>query len=111
MSTARRWREVEKAQSFRQTGFGQKYSMNLPNTLDPADPFRHELMYLGLATLAGRLNNLIILPVPRYGHCNFTTQELLGVLTLMVHRSTGRTIPNLEAYLSTLPKPYSGSTP
>jgi len=66
--------------------------VTLHTTLDPVVPFRHELLYAGKVLLAGRSGNLITLPVPRYGHCNFTIDEVLGAFALLLLRSTGESL-------------------
>jgi len=35
---------------------------------------------------------LSVLPVPRYGHCNFTTDEVVQAFLLMVQQSTGQLV-------------------
>jgi hypothetical protein len=66
--------------------------VTLHTTLDPVVPFRHELIYLTRVILAGRLHNLTVLPVFRYGHCNFTLTEALGALGWLLLR-TGEPVP------------------
>ena len=46
-------------------------------------PFGHELLYLPKVELFGR-GQFVPLPVQRYGHCNFTTNELLGSFALAI---------------------------
>ncbi len=58
--------------------------VTLHTTQDPAAPYRHELLYSALARKAGSSQFLTQLPVYRYGHCNFTTEEILGAFQLMV---------------------------
>jgi pimeloyl-ACP methyl ester carboxylesterase len=55
--------------------------VTLHTTLDEVVPFRQELIYLPKVDLAER-GRFIPLPVARYGHCNFTTTELLGSFLL-----------------------------
>jgi pimeloyl-ACP methyl ester carboxylesterase len=74
------------------TGQLQRPLVTLHTTLDPVVPFRHELIYTGKVLLAGRSHNLITLPVPRYGHCNFTIDEVLGAFALLLLRSTGESL-------------------
>jgi pimeloyl-ACP methyl ester carboxylesterase len=74
------------------TGHLQRPLVTLHTTLDPVVPFRHELLYTGKVLLAGRSHQLITLPVPRYGHCNFTIDEVLGVFALLLIRSTGESL-------------------
>jgi pimeloyl-ACP methyl ester carboxylesterase len=74
------------------TGQLHRPLVTLHTTLDPVVPFRHELIYTGKVLLAGRSHNLITLPVPRYGHCNFTIDEVLGAFALLLIRSTGESL-------------------
>jgi pimeloyl-ACP methyl ester carboxylesterase len=74
------------------TGQLHRPLVTLHTTLDPVVPFRHELLYAGKVLLAGRSGNLITLPVPRYGHCHFTIDEVLGAFALLLLRSTGESL-------------------
>ncbi len=84
---------------YRTTGKLSRHLVTLHNTLDGIVPFRHELLYFGKVLANGGARYLTILPVPRYGHCNFTTEELLGAFALMVFRSGGVMDVNLKSYL------------
>lgn len=57
--------------------------VTLHTTLDDVVPFWQELLYLGKADLSGR-GRFIPLPVFRYGHCSFTTSEVLRAFQLTV---------------------------
>jgi pimeloyl-ACP methyl ester carboxylesterase len=72
---------------YQTTGQLRRPLVTLHTTLDPTIPFQHELLYLGRVTLAGHLTNLTVLPVSRYGHCNFTPQEVLGAFTVLTLRT------------------------
>ena len=61
--------------------------VTLHNTLDEVVPFQHEVDYSNLVAQKGKSAFLSILPVPRYGHCNFTSQEVFQALTLMVQQA------------------------
>ena len=74
---------------YQTTGDLRQPLVTLHNTLDPAVPFRHELTYSALAALQRKLRFLSVLPVPTYGHCEFTTQQILGAFTLMVQQANG----------------------
>jgi hypothetical protein len=50
---------------------------------DELVPFWHEPLYLAKVLLTGH-SGLLPLPVDRYGHCNFTTNELLTAFALTV---------------------------
>ncbi len=57
--------------------------VTLHTTGDDDVPFAHELLYLAKVRPSGR-GRFIPLPVFRYGHCNFTTQEILFGLSVLV---------------------------
>jgi hypothetical protein len=57
--------------------------VTLHTTGDPLVPFGHELIYLAKVRPSGR-GRFVPLPVFRYGHCNFTTTEVLAGLGLLV---------------------------
>ena len=57
--------------------------VSLHTTADEIVPFWHELLYLAKVDPAGR-GRFIPLPVLRYGHCNFTVNELIGAFGLAV---------------------------
>jgi pimeloyl-ACP methyl ester carboxylesterase len=69
---------------YQTTGELQRPLVTLHNTLDPAVPFQHEVIYRGLAAQAGNSNLFTAIPVERYGHCNFTIQEVIGAFGLLV---------------------------
>ena len=72
------------AQEFYQTtGKLNRPLVTLHTTLDPSVPFKHELIYSGLVTTQRKNQFLIVLPVQRYGHCNFTSNEILSAFGLM----------------------------
>jgi hypothetical protein len=57
--------------------------VTLHTTGDDAIPIWQELLYLLKADPSGR-GRFIPLPVVRYGHCSFTTGEVLGAFLLTV---------------------------
>jgi hypothetical protein len=57
--------------------------VSLHTTLDPVIPFWHELLYFFKVDPVGR-GRFLPLPVQRYGHCNFTTQEVVAAFGLAV---------------------------
>lgn len=65
--------------------------VTLHTTGDDVIPFWHEILYAVKArpTGAGRLTQI---PVPAYGHCNFTASEILGAFALLVSQ-TGAAAP------------------
>jgi len=57
--------------------------VTLHTTGDELVPFGHELLYIPKLDLVER-GRFVPLPVLRYGHCNFTTNELLGSFALAI---------------------------
>jgi len=56
---------------------------------DPVIPYWHEPLYTAKTLFAGDLLNRINLPINAYGHCTFTSGDILAAFALMVLRSTG----------------------
>ncbi len=79
--------------------------VTLHTTWDPVVPYKHEAIYAGLASGAGTRNRLTVLPVLRYGHCEFTAFEVLGAFALLVLQTTGEPDPGLDIYVPSLPEP------
>jgi hypothetical protein len=59
---------------------------------DPVIPYWHEPLYTGKTLFAGTLLDRINLPVSAYGHCNFSSSDILAAFSLMVLRSTGSNV-------------------
>ena len=57
--------------------------VTLPTTADEIAPAAHELLYLLKFRPSGR-GRFIPLPIPRYGHCNFTRNEILASLGVLL---------------------------
>lgn len=57
--------------------------VSLHTTADDVVPFWQELLYFGKADLFNR-GGFIPIPVQRYGHCNFTTNEVAAAFILAV---------------------------
>jgi pimeloyl-ACP methyl ester carboxylesterase len=69
---------------YRTTGKLQRPLVTLHTTLDDAVPFIHELIYKIKVGFRGNSHNLVPIPVFRFGHCNFTPQEVLGAFLFLV---------------------------
>jgi hypothetical protein len=69
---------------------------------DPVIPYWHEPLYTAKTIFAGDLLKHVNLPVSAYGHCNFTSGDILAAFTLVVLRSTGSDASN--ALRSALPE-------
>jgi pimeloyl-ACP methyl ester carboxylesterase len=59
--------------------------VTLHTTRDEVIPFWHELLYLPKVNLSGR-GRFFPIPVFRYGHCNFTANEVLTAFGLAVRQ-------------------------
>ena len=66
--------------------------VTLHNALDPLAPFQHEIKYARLVAQKRKLAFLSLLPVARYGHCDFTSQEVFQAFTLMLLRAGGQAL-------------------
>jgi hypothetical protein len=73
--------------------------VTLHTTADEVVPYWHELLYYAKAGQHD-LSQLISIPVFRYGHCNFTTAEVLAAFGLLVWRVTGSQPTGLTMYFS-----------
>ena len=93
-------------QHYQTKGLLTRPLVTLHSICDPVVPFSHELLYSYLTRGLGNGRFLTVLPVPGYGHCNFTPQEILGALGLLL-QSTGLRSPGLQAYSSLLPHPLN----
>lgn len=81
---------------YQPTGELTRPLVTLHTTRDPVVPFGHELLYSLFAVRARRSAHLTMLRVPRYGHCSFTREEVVGAFALLVYQSTGERHPGLE---------------
>jgi hypothetical protein len=62
--------------------------VTLHTTGDDVVPYWHELLYAAKVKTSGR-GSLTSIPIFRYGHCNFTSNELLAGFGILVLRSEG----------------------
>lgn len=61
----------------------QRPLVTLHTVLDPQIPIVHQLIYRAKVALAGQGARLTQIPANRYGHCTFTTNEVLGAFALL----------------------------
>lgn len=73
---------------------------------DPVIPYWHEPLYTTKTLFAGDLLKRVNLPVSAYGHCNFTSGDILAAFSLVVLRSTGLSPSN--ALRTALPAAQQG---
>jgi hypothetical protein len=64
--------------------------VTLHNRWDPQTPYWHELDYKEATWRAGTRSQLVTVPVYRYGHCQFTREEVLRAFAALVFRTEGR---------------------
>lgn len=76
-------------QFYQTTGRLARPLVTLHTTLDDLVPFVHETLYTLQALRAGRFQQLTPLSVNRYGHCNFTGEEIIGAFGVMLLRTGG----------------------
>jgi hypothetical protein len=57
--------------------------VTLHTTSDEVIPFWHELLYLPKVDLTDR-GRFVPIPAFRYGHCNFTSAEMLAAFAIAV---------------------------
>ena len=63
--------------------------VTMHTTGDPIVPYWHEQIYRQKVTAAGN-TEVTQLRIRRYGHCSFTTNEVLAAFSLMVLKTTGQ---------------------
>jgi pimeloyl-ACP methyl ester carboxylesterase len=78
----------EIATNYQTSGKLSRQLVVMHTTGDPIVPFWHTTLYLKKAIKAGSLGKLTLIPVSRYGHCNFTPAEAVFGFYVMVLRST-----------------------
>jgi len=66
--------------------------VTLHTTLDEVVPFQHEVNYSSLVAQKSKSAFLSVIPVPRYGHCNFTSQEVFQAFALMVQQAEAQPV-------------------
>ena len=75
--------------------------VTMHTTGDPIVPYWHETLYNAKALFGGSVLKHVNIPVLRYGHCNFKTQEALVGFALMVRMATGKLPEGIATVLNT----------
>jgi pimeloyl-ACP methyl ester carboxylesterase len=70
--------------AYETTGQLTRPLVSMHTTLDPVVPFQHEVLYGAKALSSGKFS---LVPVERYGHCNFTSAEVMGAFQLLLQLS------------------------
>lgn len=81
-------------QSYETSGALTVPLVTLHTTGDETIPFWHELLYLGKVRPSGD-GSFLPIPIFRYGHCNFTAEEVLAAFGLLVLQTTGQEVAGL----------------
>jgi hypothetical protein len=77
--------------SYYQTSGKLKVPLITMHTLgDPIVPYWHEPLYTARTLFAGSALKHLNVPINRYGHCTFTSQEALAAFAILVYRVTGQ---------------------
>jgi pimeloyl-ACP methyl ester carboxylesterase len=74
---------LEQVKRYETSGRLTRPLVTLHTTGDEIIPYWHELYYVAKARPSGN-GSLVPIPVFRYGHCNFTSLEVLGAFGLLV---------------------------
>ena len=72
-------------QYYEPTGQLQRPMLTLHTLVDPVNPYFHEGLYAKKVSDAGASDFLVQQSVNRYGHCNFTADEILGSFDAMAN--------------------------
>ena len=73
----------EVAQRYQTSGQLSAPLVTMHTTLDPVIPYSQATAYQGKTAAAGRSSLHLQQSFERYGHCQFTTEEVLGGLTAL----------------------------
>jgi pimeloyl-ACP methyl ester carboxylesterase len=67
--------------------------VSLHTSMDPVVPFFHEATYRSLVEANGQASNLHQITVERYGHVQFTPEEIVGGFEQMIGLAGGQSVP------------------
>jgi hypothetical protein len=77
---------------YQTTGVLRRPLINMHTTLDPIVPFWHQALYTSKVLASHSTPKYTPVAINRYGHCNFTTSEMLYYFLVMVYKSSQRPI-------------------
>ncbi len=77
---------------YQTTGRLKRPLVTMHTTADPVVPYWHEPLYSLKTLLSGSFLLHTNIPILRYGHCTFETNELLGGFALLVLKVTGQNL-------------------
>jgi pimeloyl-ACP methyl ester carboxylesterase len=75
---------------YQTTGELQRPLVTLHNTFDPVVPFQHEYIYQDKVIQAGREDLFTPIPVPTYGHCNFSVEQINSAFGMLVQQASAQ---------------------
>jgi len=75
-------------QAFETSGLLNRPLVTMHTTGDPVVPFWHEILYTMKAAVRGP-GKVIPIPISAYGHCNFTSEQVMAGFGLLVWAATG----------------------
>jgi hypothetical protein len=79
---------LQKVASYETSGQVMRPLVTIHTTGDEIIPYWQELRYLAKVQTSGK-GRVTPIPILRYGHCNFTSQETLGAFKLLVGQVAG----------------------
>ena len=88
---------------YQTTGQLAKPLVTLHTTLDPVVPFLHQVLYGAKAAAAS--GKLTIIPVGRYGHGSFTSEEIMGAFAFLLAQSNGQLASRLSFFRNAVETP------
>lgn len=77
--------------------------VTMHTTGDEVVPFWHQVLYRKKLVMNGSLPYVTQIPIARYGHCNFTTVEVLAAFGILVLQTTGQGLQNVPAQYNIAP--------
>ena len=87
---------------YKPTGKLKRPLVLLHTTEDEVVPFWHEILYVFRVLSQGAGRQLTLLPVSRFGHCEFTVDEVLGSLALLAYKTGLPLSPALQEYRNSI---------
>jgi pimeloyl-ACP methyl ester carboxylesterase len=75
--------------------------VTMHTTADPIVPFWHETMYRQKIAANGSLARHTLIPIDRYGHCAFTTTEVMAGFAILLYKVGREDLAGAEALLPT----------
>jgi pimeloyl-ACP methyl ester carboxylesterase len=90
---------------YQTTGKLERPLVTLHTFLDGAVPFLHEVFYSEIVKSQGRSHFLTVLPVMRYGHCEFEAAEVLGAFAILILHVENQVQEGLQPFIEGMPEP------